>query len=281
MRAMSLYKAALLGASVCLLVVTQAWAEPQLDYARTLRQSGMVFIPYVGMQRGPLYYTEYEQVPTATARVFDLRRIIVNLIPTAHRRNLYNGFLRANRIFDAAVNPVPEVGECRPTEEILRLLANMPENYRPRILPGNYPIICSLSLYFLPEDESAIRNVIASRPVLTLRATIPLCAPDSPQVNVPAITQILLAEGVLRGGGAGGMQGNYWELLYRSVLLSQEQPGLFASTPPREGWSTLMKTLRVEPDSGLAQLPEEVAAQPLYLCAPDPLEIGFGHQARP
>lgn len=256
-------------------------AEPPLDYARTIRQSSMVFIPYVGMQRGPVYYTEYEQVPTETARVFDLRRIIVNLFPAAHRQGLYNSFISQHGITDAKVLPLPGAGECRPTEEIQRMLAGMPEGYRPHVLPGNYPILCSLSLYFLSEDESLIRRVIDSRPVITLHASLPLCAPDSPRIDVPAVAQALQAEGVLQMGRSGDLEGNYWELLYSSVLLAQREPHLFSTSAPRQGWQELMERLVLESDTQVARLPASVARYPIYICSPAPLELNFGPTSSP
>jgi hypothetical protein len=258
-----------------------AHAEPPLDYARSIRQSSMVFIPYVGMQRGPIYYTEYEQVPTETARVFDLRRIIVNLFPVAHRQGLYNSFISQHGIVDARVLPLPGAGECRPTEEIQRMLAGMPEGYRPHILPGNYPILCSLSLYFLPEDEPHIRRVIDSRPVITLHASLPLCAPDSPRVDVPAVAQALQAEGVLQPVPSGDLEGNYWELLYSSVVLAQGQPQLFSTPVPRVGWQELMERFVLERDTQVARLPASTARYPLYMCSPAPLEISFGQPPSP
>jgi hypothetical protein len=254
----------------------QTDSAPQLDYARTLQQSDMVFVPYIGMNRGPIYYTKYEQVPTAPSSVGGLRRIIVNLWPAAHRQNLYNDFVSRNGITDARLIPVPEFGSCQPTEEIKTMLAGMPDGYKPRILPGNYPIICSLSLYFLPEDEASIRAVIAARPVIVLRATIPLCDPSSPKVDVPHINQRLLADGVLQTDSYNNATGNSWDVLFESARLAQLNPSLFATPDPQEGWEAYMKAFTLELDAETAEMTATTASRPLYICTPAPLFLQFG-----
>jgi hypothetical protein len=247
---------------------------PPLDYARTLEGPQLIFVPYVGSNRGPVYYTEYQQVPTSTAAVGELRRMFVNLFPTAHLRNLYDAFVRQHDISDARIDPVPETGTCQPSDEILELLKGMPTGFRPRVLGGNYPIVCSLSLWFLPEDESRVRAVIAERPVIVLRAEVPLCSPQSPRVDVPAIVAQLRAAGLLADDGSGTLSGGYDELVAALTDLAASTPTLFGGDPPQQGLDVLLALFTVE--NGTARIDAITARRPTYVCRPSPLAIQFG-----
>lgn len=249
---------------------------PPLDYARAIRQSEMVFVPYMGLTRGPIFYTQYEQVPTAATNASGMRRIIVNLTPTAHRQNLYNPFISQHGITDARLIPLPAAGSCQATPEIVTLLSGMPDGFKPRILGGNYPMICSLSLYFYAEDEQTVKDIIADRPVLTLRASVPLCAPTSPLVNLPAINQRLVTDGVLQANAGGDLTGNSWDVLFESAKLAQLSPSLFATSDPQVGWEAYIKSFTLDLTAQTAVLPYAKTGQSVYICTPTPLSLTFG-----
>jgi hypothetical protein len=248
---------------------------PLLDYARTIRESGMVFIPYQGMNLGPVYYTEYDQVPTATAAIGGLRRLFVNLRPTAHTRNLYNDFVRRHGITDARVLPAPAAEACKPSEGITALLSEMPVEYRPRILSGGYPVHCTLSVYFLPEREAEVRSLIDSSRVIKLNVSVPLCAASSPLLDVPRIVDELRGQGVLNTTDTGAVTGQMWSVLYASSLLARNEPALFVTADPQEGWRELVKQFSLDLVSGTATLSRTKASSSRYICTPEPLEIQF------
>ncbi|HYO74400.1 MAG TPA: hypothetical protein VEU33_50830 [Archangium sp.] len=259
------------------LVAPRAHAQ-QLDYARTLHGPNMVFVPTMGTNRGPIFYTQYEQVaPTTSTTLGDLRRIIVNLWPTAHRPvTQYNTFLTSNGITDAKQLAVPAHGACAPTQAIKDRLAHMPEGFKPSILGGTYPIICKLSLYFLPEEEADVRAMINAGPVMTLRGSVPLCDEASPVVKVPEITQRLTSDGVLTTNTAGEVTGNSWSVLYESARLAELSPSLFGTPDPQVGWEVYVKSYVLDLTAQTAVMPAAAASQPQYLCSPEPLVLQFG-----
>ncbi|WP_239014634.1 hypothetical protein [Archangium violaceum] len=274
MRLPYVLSAAVLGLLAFVAPAAHAQTEPPLDYARTLEQSGMVFVPYVGMNRGPVYYTSYEQVPNGPpTNVSGMRKLIVNLIPTAHRQNLYNGFISQNGITDAKV--LPPASACQPTEEIANLLSYMPAGYTPRILAGNYPIACSLSLFFLSDSEAEVLSIINSRPVITLRASIPLCDPASQKLNISPINQRLVTDGVLQSTSSG-LTGNSWDVLFESSRLAQLSPSLFLTADPQVGWEAYIKAFTLDLNAQTATMSSTTASQPVYICTPDPLVLKFG-----
>ncbi|WPB80851.1 hypothetical protein KYC5002_17155 [Archangium violaceum] len=258
------------------LVAPRAQAQ-QLDYARTLHGPNMVFVPTMGTNRGPIFYTQYEQVaPTNSTTLGDLRRIIVNLYPTAHRPVAqYNNFLTANGITDAKQLAIPTHGECAPTQAIKDLLAHMPEGFKPAALLGTYPIVCKLSLYFLPEEEADVRAMINAGPVMTLRGSVPLCDESSPLVRVPEINQRLTNDGVLTTNTAGEVTGNSWNVLYESARLAQISPSLFGTSDPQVGWEVYVKSYVMDLTAQTAVMSPATASQPQYICTPEPLVLQF------
>jgi hypothetical protein len=259
-------------------VATAALAQtnsPPLDYARTIQEGSIVFVPYIGMHRGPVFYAEYEQVPTTTSNTPSLKRLFVNLMPTAHVDNLYNAFIQSNGITDAKVLAVPAVQACQPMANILQLLAGVPAPYKPRILGGNYPILCTLSVYFLPEQEQAVRALIAAEPVIALHASVPLCAPNSPRLDNTRIIAELQARGVVSVESDGTVTGNAWKLFYGSAALARDRPALFVTSDPQEGWTVFVKQFTVDPVADTASLDGRLARVPPYICVPDPLDLNF------
>ncbi|GHG70941.1 hypothetical protein [Comamonas sp. JC664] len=285
---MSAYRI-LASALVCLCSAVALVSQPAsaatpgltLDYARTLEQSSMVFVPYEGQNRGPVYYTQYTQVPTGTSSVGTLRRIIVNLRPSAHIQELYIPFVNQHGIIDVSASPLPAHGECQPTQGIKDLLSFMPANYQPTILTAGYPVACSLSLYFPVEYEAAVRDYIGTRPVIVLDATVPLCEPTSPRLSVNAINEALRTAGVLQVSQTGVWTGNYWDLLYESVRLTQTRPQLFVTQDPREGWQVYMQLFQLDAVAETATMSSADAQQSIYMCIPKPLHIRFGQEVMP
>ncbi|HEX5746431.1 MAG TPA: hypothetical protein VFZ09_09305 [Archangium sp.] len=259
------------------LVAPRAEAQ-QLDYARTLHGPDMVFVPTLGTNRGPIFYTRYEQVaPTSSTALGDFRRMIINLWPTAHRPvTQYNNFLTANAITDAKQLAVPTYGACEPTQAIKDRLAHMPDGFKPAALPGTYPIICKLSLYFLPEEEADVRAMIAAGPVMTLQGSVPLCDESSPQVKVPEINQRLTTDGVLTTNTAAEVTGNSWNVLYESARLAVLSPSLFGTPDPQVGWEVYAKSFVMDLTAQTAVMSPATASQPQYVCTPEPLVLQFG-----
>jgi hypothetical protein len=255
---------------------TATTEPPPLDYSRIIQQSNMVFVPYVGAQHGPIYYTQYAHSMTPASNFGDLRKITVHLRPTAHIHNQYYSFLSSNGITDAKVIPIPSLGTCKPTQEIIDMLSYMPDPYKPTIMGGNYPNICALSLYFLPSDETRVKDVINSRPVITMRATIPLCAATSPSLDVPAINQQLLAMGALTTTASGDLTGNSWDMLFESSQLALLNPSLFVTNDPKDGWTAYIKLFQVNLTNQTATMPAATAQKPYPMCTPAPLLLQFG-----
>jgi hypothetical protein len=268
-----------LAAALCLAVApAQAQTDtPPLDYSRTIRESEMVFVPYMGMNRGPVFYTQYSQVVTDSVVVVGgMKRLFVNLYPTAHTQDLYNGFISRHGITDARLLPLPAAGSCQPSAGITELLAGMPSSYRPKVVGGNYPFICGLSVHFMPTDEAMVRSYIAANSVITLRATVPLCAPSSPLLNVPTINQRLVTDGVLTATSSGGVTGNSWNVLFESAKLAQLSPSLFVTSDPQVGWETYMKSFTLDLAAQTATMSSAAAGNNAAICTPAPLALNFG-----
>ncbi|MCY1044671.1 hypothetical protein OV208_25360 [Corallococcus sp. bb12-1] len=253
-----------------------AQTSPPLDYVRRIQQNEMVFVPYIGMTRGPIYYTKYEQVSTGVSGASGFRRVILNLTPTAHRLNQYNSFISQNGITDIKTNPVPAVGSCQPSEEIKALTAYMPEGFKPKVLAGNYPTLCSLSVYFLPEEEVATMAFINTHAVIVLRATVPLCDPASARLNLGPINQRLVQAGVLSTNAASELVGNSWDVLFESAKLAQTAPYLFVTSDPQVGWEIYMKSFTLDLTAQTATMTALTAGQQAYICTPAPLSLTFG-----
>ncbi|MCY1083135.1 hypothetical protein [Archangium lansingense] len=259
------------------LVSFSALAAEQYDYSRIIQGSNMVFVPFVGSNYGPVYYTQYAQQTTPMGISGDLRRMTVNLRPTAHLPTsaVYNSFISANSISDTRVVPVPANGSCQPTQELKDLVSSMPAQFKPTILTGGYPNICAVNIYFWPHQEQAVRDLIAARPVIIMQASIPMCDPNGPALNVSAINQELIAQGVLQTNGAGDVYGNYWNLVFEATRLALLNPSLFVSADPKVGWEVYMKLFQVDSSTGIATMP--AASQgPAYMCTPAPLNISYG-----
>ncbi|WP_254626655.1 hypothetical protein [Myxococcus sp. CA039A] len=237
----------------------------------------MVFVPYMGMDRGPVFYTQYVQIPTdSVATVAGMRRLFVNLHPTAHTQDLYNGFITRHGITDARLLPLPSAGSCQPSAGIADLLKGMPTNYRPAVVGGNYPLVCGLSVHFFPADEAMVRAHIAANPVITLRASVPLCATNSPLLNVPAINQRLVTDGVLQTTPNLGVGGNSWNVLFESAKLAQLSPSLFVTSDPQVGWETYIKSFTLNLTAQTATMSPAAASNSAAICTPTPLVINFG-----
>ncbi|MBZ4397170.1 hypothetical protein VZQ01_04825 [Myxococcus faecalis] len=250
---------------------------PPLDYARTLRESEMVFIPYMGMNRGPIFYTQYAQVATdSVATVGGMRRLFVNLHPTAHTLNLYNGFISRHGITDARLLPTFPATGCQPTQAIIDLLPGIPASYKPKAVGGNYPLVCGISVHFLPADEAMVRAHIAANPVITLRVNVPLCAPSSPLLNVPGINQVLVTNGALQSQPTGGVTGNSWDVLFESAKLAQTNPSLFVTADPQVGWETYVKAFTLDLAAQTATMTPAVAGSSSAICTPAPLALEHG-----
>jgi|GEM_PF-3077875 len=262
---------------------TMAGTTPPLDYSRTLEQSSMVFVPYEGMtNRGPLYFRQYTQVSLGPVSVGDgLRHISVNLSPTAVAQNEYVPFLNQHGIIDMDTPVVPAFGSCQPTQAIKDYLSFMPEGYRPTTSAGGYPVACVLSLYYLDVVEQQVLARIAAGPVMNLNATIPLCAPNSPQLDVNAINQALRARGVLQVSSAGVWTGNHWRVLYESAILSRTSPELFVTANPEQGWTAYIKLFQVDMATETTTMSAANAQRRLLMCVPRPIVIQYGQVAVP
>lgn len=275
--------AGLIAVASAALAVSSAHAQtrqdPPLDYARTVSEPGIVVVPYIEQARGVVFYTEYEQVATSTGTTGpELRRLYVNLRPTAHSGGAYNTFIRAHGIADARVQPFVAAEACRPADNILNLLSGLPERFRPSILPGNYPVPCTLSVYFLPEDETRVRDLIASEHVIVLSASIPLCAPDSPRLNTPAIVDAMKdaqseIDVELDFPFDGSVSGNVFDVPAVVYQAAKDQPALFEKPDVRTGRSAFLTQFVKQDD--ILTLAANRATVETYVCVEDPLELSF------
>lgn len=258
------------------LASAQTTTTRRLDYARTVRQSSMVFIPYQGLgQRGPVYFTQYQEEVLRTSKVGDLRRLYVNLTPVAFRDGSYQTFVSQQGILDDKTFPVSATTACHPSAALTTLLSGMPDGYRPSVLPGNWPFFCALSVWFLPEDEQTVRDTITASHGITLSASVPLCASSSPQVNSPAILQQLISRGDLRSASSTKVIGPVWDILYDSVALSLEHPELFGTSDPREGWNAWISGFQFNAGDGTLTLEGPAVEYPVYVCQPETLELAY------
>lgn len=264
-------------AALATTVASTALAQPtpQLDYARATAQGTMVHVPYQGMTRGPIYFTRYQEELTGVGVSGDLRRLFVNLVPTAYRDGTYLAFVGQPGIVDAKVLPVPAYGRCEPTQQVKDLLAFMPQGYRPSILAGNWPFACTLSLWFLPENEQAVRDTLAASHGIVLTGSIPLCASTSPRVDSPAIAMELSVRGAASYTGGGAVVGDETDVLYATTVLAEEQPALFGTADPKDGWTALMGVVTRDAQAQTLAIPAYYVRNPLYVCAPAPLQLAY------
>ncbi|MCP3062899.1 hypothetical protein LXT21_29350 [Myxococcus sp. K38C18041901] len=251
---------------------------PPLDYSRTLEQSSMVFVPYEGMaNRGPLFFKQYTQVSLGPVSIGDgFRHLSVNLTPTAVVQGQYIPFLNQHNIIDVPTALVPTYGTCQPTQAIKDYLSFMPEEYRPTTSSGGYPEACVLSLYYLDVVEQQVLARVAAGPVMTLNASVPLCAPNSPRLEVNAINQALRTRGVLQVSSSGVWTGNHFRLLYESVLLSQSNPSLFGTANPEDGWTRYIKLFQVDATTSIATMSAANAQQRPLMCVSQSLIVTYG-----
>lgn len=246
-----------------------------LDYARATAQGTMVHVPYQGMSKGPIYFTRYQEELTGVGAAGDLRRLFVNLVPTAYRDGTYTSFVKRPGIVDAKVLPVPAYGRCEPTQAVKDLLGSMPQGFRPSILAGSWPFACTLSVWFLPEQEQQVKDTIAANHGIVLTATVPLCAATSPRVDSPAIALELVARGVAGYTGAGDVAGDEVDLLYASSVLAEEQPALFGTPSVKEGWAALMAVVVRDVDAKTVTIPAQYVRNPVYVCDPAPISLSY------
>jgi hypothetical protein len=270
--------AAILCGVILPLSASQAQNVPTrtLDYVRTVARGTMIYIPYQGLgSRGPVYFTQYKEELSATATVLDLRRIFVNLTPIAFKDGSYSAFVNERGIIDDKVLPVPSAGRCQATDAIQELLRGMPNEYRPSIQPGNYPFACTLSVWFLPDDEALVRRTIETSHGIAMSANVPLCAPDSPQVNSPEIVRRLITDGVVQRTGAGNATGNTYDMLYATVMMARNNPSLFGTSDPRVGWDALMANVSTDFAAMTSTIPSHTVNNTVYVCSPRPLAVSY------
>lgn len=252
-----------------------AQTTPTLDYARATAQGTMVHVPYQGMSKGPIYFTRYQEELTGVGAAGDLRRLFVNLVPTAYRDGTYTAFVKQAGIVDAKVLPVPAHGRCEPTQAVRDLLGSMPQGFRPSILGGNWPFACTLSVWFLPEQEQQVKDTIAANHGIVLTGSVPLCAATSPRVDSPAIALELIARGVAGYTGAGDVAGDEVDVLYATSALVDEQPALFGTAAARDGWAALMAVAVRDADAKTVTIPAQYVRNPVYVCDPAPLQLSY------
>jgi hypothetical protein len=277
---------------LCLVVVgltyhvrAQDKGAAQLDYERTVRAATMVQIPYVELSKGPVFYTRYKQIISSSSKnAMDFKRLFVNLTPVVWQTEEYNDFIRTSGFADANVLPVEAASACSPSEKLRALLAYLPEAYSPKVLKGNYPILCTLSVYFLPEDESAVRALIDDKQALDVHASVPLCAANSPWLDINAIVDVLLAsacdaENPIVRTDDGGITGRQGDVLCALNAAAKDDAELFEKPGSDSKTSRKLVMSLFKPDPSNHRIftmsPEIVQLHKYYSCSPEPLDISF------
>ncbi|MCX4028269.1 hypothetical protein H0A36_06235 [Endozoicomonas sp. SM1973] len=215
----------------------------ELDWNRIIEQDNMVFVPIKDIQRGPIWYTKYKKVVSKPTKVFEFNKVVISLYPKAHEENKYYSFVRDNDIKDAKVNLIPPGQQgCQIDPEVVAHYSDLPESYQPKLLPGNYPYLCEVMVFYLPENQSSTFRLLASNPVLKVNMNIPISFESLPPLPTQEIIEKLSFESVLSYSrpNKGFCTKDKHLLFYNSAKLAQTQSSLFISTDPYLGWKTLI-----------------------------------------
>ncbi|MDE1462676.1 hypothetical protein [Spartinivicinus poritis] len=230
-----------------LLITSFSVAHPinftDLDWGRLIEKDNMVFVPIKDIQRGPIWYTKYNKVVSKPTKVFDFKKVVVSLYPKAHEENKYYSFVRDHDIKDAKVNLIPPGQQgCQIDSEVVAHFSHLPESYQPKLLPGNYPYLCEVMVFYLPENQSAVFRLLASNPVLKVNMNIPVSFESLPPLPTQEIIENLSFEAILSYSrpNKGFCTKDKNQLFYYSAKLAQTHSSLFVSSDPYLGWKTLI-----------------------------------------
>lgn len=261
---------------LCLFSSMALAQQPQqdLDYVNAIKNSSMVFIPRIGHKnRGPVFFTKYHEKLSNSSNTGELRRMFVFLEPDAFGDGSYKTFTNTKGIIDDKTLPIPQYGKCEISSSVQNIagLITSPDQYKPQILPGNWPTICMLSVYFYPEDEEQVTNALGSiRSSIILKAKVPICKPDSDRIDATPIINALMSNDVVKEGDSGDLTGNLWDVLYESVNLSVQNPNLFGGNS-KEGWEAFFQHIQINTASRTVTIPSDLSV--IYLCNQDYLEL--------
>lgn len=239
----------ILGWLGCWLLTLPAFvmAEPielaDLDWNRLIEQDNIVFVPIKDIQRGPIWYTKYNKVVSKPTSVFSFKKVVVSLYPKAHDENKYYSFIEQHDIRDAKVNLTPPGQQgCQLDPELVEFFSNLPENYQPKLLPGNYPYLCEAMIFYLPEDQSSVFRFLASHAVLKVDMNLAITLKSLPPLSTQDIIEQLALQSVLAYSrpSRGFCTEDQYQLLYQSAKLAQTHSSLFVSEEPYLGWKTFI-----------------------------------------
>ncbi|WP_163832551.1 hypothetical protein [Spartinivicinus ruber] len=214
-----------------------------LDWSRIIEQDNMVFVPIKDIQRGPIWYTKYSKVVSKPTKVFDFKKVVVSLYPKPHEQNKYYSFVEEHDIQDAKVNLIPPGQQgCKLESELISFFSELPEEYQPKLLPGNYPYLCEVMVFYLPEDESAVFRFLATHAVLKVNMNIPVSFKNLPPLSTQPIIENLSFEKVLSYSRPhqGFCTDDKYQFFYQSAKLAQTHSSLFVSEDPYIGWQTFI-----------------------------------------
>lgn len=246
----------------------------QLDYERMVADSGMIYIPLKNLNRGPVWYEEYDQVTTTPTKFREYKRVFVALKPMAHLDGSYNQFVHAHHVNDTRSIWIDDLSSvCEISAEMQALVASSP--YPPSVQGPSYPDLCTVSIIFPGDLETEVMDLIRQKRAVLVNTVVPLCSFRSPSYSSEAIVAALVDQGVLTATARQNeFEGRLTTLIVRVNALLETGPLAVAAADVQEVLDSFFisfvssdyhATVRIDP-----------SLDPSYVCDPDPLQITFG-----
>jgi hypothetical protein len=246
------------------------------DFKNTIREDGIVFIPFKGVKTGVFWYDEYTQVVTEPAKFRNFERIFVNVTPAASRDGRYASFVHRHGVTDARSVWLGSTGPvCQATAALKMLVADSP--YPPADAGPAYPALCMFSIIYPPSMRAKVQALIAAEQAVSVRVNVPLCSETSPSYSSRAVVSALVNGGTLTAAdNANTYTGDLYEIVYAVGKEFAAGGAASFSGNARVGTLDFMHKFVENRNTQPALVSIDPDQDPQYVCIEKPLRIAFG-----
>ena len=139
------------------------------------------------------------------------------------------------------------------------------------IYPAGGLALCEIKVRYRASKDGSYKNILNSQGLVSFEEEMDVCNASTFYRPFNPILESLQLNGALQRK-SGEYQGEFFHVLYESVLLSEDYPGLydFEGESNQENWRTFASRYLVDSNSPLTI---STHFQALEICQPETLEI--------
>lgn len=240
-----------------------------LDFSRIIESDGIIYAPITGttINDGAFWYREYDQEVLSPTQYGTLRSLIVRMYPMSHKNGLYEAFLTGNNLKDTRLHLLPDDAIlCEPNNLLKDKIASLSLPHNFTTMPGGYPNLCSLQILYNYQagsiEEQNFLTFLNENQVVkvafNITADVPVLVNE---VNVPEIINTLITQQALASGPNDTLQGDFLQIVYRSLGFPTELYGLNSSEKiSYDNWLLFISLFSIAVDGGQASITNAAAA---------------------